>query len=136
LIGGREGVSDYKLLSEDQKSIGRSLIKSNRVIKEERKYCDAGFLIVNEKQSFVQRSILEKVLKKDDLHELPLMTSEKSSVCEKVTLGDFSSSKNVSCPVPLVYQKPDMVRTSGETDPPCLPPRPLSLQRRQYPAKK
>jgi hypothetical protein len=34
LIGGSKGVSDYKLLSEDQKSIGRSLIKSNRLNKE------------------------------------------------------------------------------------------------------
>jgi hypothetical protein len=34
LNGGSKGVSDYKLLSEDQKSIGRSLIKSNRLNKE------------------------------------------------------------------------------------------------------
>lgn len=112
------------------------MIKSNRLIKEEKKYCDAGVPIVSEKQSFVQRSILEKVLKKDDLYDSQLMTSEKSSVCEKVTLGDFASSKNVTCPVPLVSQKPDMVRTSGETDPPSLPPRPPSLQRRKFPANK
>jgi hypothetical protein len=112
------------------------LIKSNILIKEEKKYCNAGVLIVSEKQSFVQRSIMEKVLKKDDLHDSPLMTSQKSSVCEKVTSGDFASSKNVTCPVPLVSQKPDMVQTSREADPPSLPPRPPSLQRRQFPAKK